>query len=389
MSGGRRADISFFLATSGHSGVDRLMGNLIREIARRGYHIDLLQVRGHGPYIAPAPSGVRCMDLGSRHVNGSLSGLVPYLKRERPRVLLSDKDRLNRLALIAKRLARVNTTVTVRIGTTVSVNLQDRSWGERRLQYASIRHLYPHAHSIIVPSKGAGNDLNRIAGRVLPHLHVVPSPVVTPDFEGLCHAPVDHPWVRDRHRPLILAVGELCRRKGFTTLIEAFCRLPTSLGARLVILGEGRQRPLLEQMITKHGVGHRIALPGFVANPYPFMARADLFVLSSICEGSPVVVMEALAAGAPVVATDCPSGPREVLQDGRLGPLTPVGDPEALGRAMLGVLSNPPRRAVQQSAAAPFHVAAAADGYLAAMGLGQGKPPEASTRRVSNREPAT
>lgn len=373
MSSVLQTDIAFFLATSGHSGVDRLMGNLIREIARRDYRIDLLQVRGHGPYIEPLPSGVRCIDLVSRHVNGSLPGLICYLKKERPRALLSDKDRLNRLALLAKRIAHVNTNVTVRIGTTVTVNLLERTWSERRLQYASIRYLYPQAHSIIVPSQGAGDDLNHIAGRVLPQLQVLPSPVVTPDFEGLCQARVDHPWVIDRIRPLILAVGELCRRKDFVTLIQAFSRLATTTNARLLILGEGRLRPLLEQMIAKFGMQNRVGLPGFFANPYPYMARADLFVLSSICEGSPVVLMEALAAGTPVVATDCPSGPREVLQNGRIGMLVPVGEPDALFRAMREALAKRPQRALLRSAAAPFHVAAAADGYLDAIGIGKPK----------------
>ena len=377
MNGAAQADIAFFLATSGHSGVDRLMGNLIREIARRGYHIDLLRVRGHGPHIAPLPNHVRCIDLGSRHVNSSLPGLVRYLKKASPRALLSDKDRLNRMALFATRLARVNTTVAVRIGTTVSINLENRGWGERRLQYASIRHLYPHADSIIVPSRGAGDDLNHIAGRVLPHLHVLPSPVISQHFEQLCRAPAHHPWLTDKRRPLVLAVGELSRRKDFTTLIQAFRHLASSGDPRLIIIGEGRQRQRLEQLVARCGLESRVALPGFIPNPYPFMASADLFVLSSLWEGSPVVLVEALAAGVPVVATDCPSGPREVLQDGRLGPLTPVGNADALAQAMQDILAKPPRRIALQAAAAPFHVVSATDGYLSAMRIGQPKPPKA------------
>lgn len=366
---GQPTDFAFFLATSGHSGVDRLMANLIREIARRDYRIDLLQVREHGPYIDPLPSHVRCIDLGSRHVNGSLPGLIRYLRREKPRSLLSDKDRANRLALAARRLAGARTKITVRIGTTVSANLKDRALTERRLQYASIRHLYPLAHSIVVPSRGAGLDLAGIAGRPLPQLRVLPSPVVTLEFDRLCREPAGHPWLADRNRPLILAVGELCRRKDFATLIRAFHRLPAELDARLMILGEGRHRLKLERMIEKRGLQSCVVLPGFLPNPYPYMARADLFVLSSICEGSPVVLMEALAAGTPVVATDCPSGPREILRNGLLGPLVPVCDPTALALAMKRVLSSPPDRAMLQAAAESYHVEPAADGYIDAMGI--------------------
>jgi glycosyltransferase involved in cell wall biosynthesis len=187
---------------------------------------------------------------------------------------------------------------------------------------------------------------------------------------------------------LILAVGELCRRKDFTTLILAFRRMAASSDARLMIIGEGRQRRALERLVERCGLEQRVTLPGFISNPYPYMAQADLLVLSSICEGLGLVLVEALAAGTPVVATDCPSGPREVLQDGRIGPLAPCGEPLALSRAMQSVLAAPPPGDILRTAVLPYHVRAATDRYLSAMGIGPPQSAELPMGQLPVPEPA-
>jgi glycosyltransferase involved in cell wall biosynthesis len=363
--------LALFLATSGHSGVDRVMKNLIVEFASRGHGVDLLRIENHGPHLETVPEGVRLVPLGTSHVNGSLWPLVRYLRRERPTALLVDKDKLNRLALWARRIARVPTRVAVRMGTTVSENLARRSWLQRQVQYFSIRHFYPWAEAIIVPSQGAARDLALVGRLPLERIRVIPSPVVTADLARLAAGPVDHPWFSDGADPVILGVGELCVRKDFSTLIRAFAFLRKRKSARLVILGEGRQREQLEELAMELGIGKDVSLPGFVSNPYAFMARAAMFVLSSRCEGSPVVLMEALATGCPAVSTDCPSGPREILQDGTFGSLVPVGDVAALARAMERTLDHRPAVESLKTAAAPYSVSASAEGYLAALGLGK------------------
>jgi glycosyltransferase involved in cell wall biosynthesis len=134
--------------------------------------------------------------------------------------------------------------------------------------------------------------------------------------------------------------------------------------ARLIILGDGSERPALERLIEERGLQNFVRLPGFVVNPYAYMARAAVFVLSSIHEGLPNVLMEALACGTPVVSTDCPSGPRQILDGGRYGPLVPVGDPEALAEAILTTLNNPLPREVLKARAEIFSLDAMADAYL-------------------------
>ncbi len=365
----RRPDLAVLLATSGHSGVDRVMGNLLAAWGEAGLCVDLLGIRGHGPHIAPLPPGVRRVPLPARHVNTALPALVRYLRRVRPPLLLSDKDRVNRLALLANALAGGHTPVAVRLGTTVSVNLARRGAIERGLQRWSMRHLYPRAAAILVPSQGAADDLAAFAHLPGERIRVVPSPVLTAGLAArMAQAPQGVDCPADE-LPTVLGIGELCARKDFETLIRAFARLREARPCRLVILGEGRRRGRLEALVAQLGLEGHVHLPGFVANPYPHLARAALFVLTSRCEGMPVALIEALACGTPVVSTDCPSGPRELLQHGRVGPLVPVGDVAALAEAMARTLDAPPARPMLLRAAAPYAAGCAAGAYLAALGL--------------------
>jgi glycosyltransferase involved in cell wall biosynthesis len=194
--------------------------------------------------------------------------------------------------------------------------------------------------------------------------------VVTPELEGLARAPVAHPWFAGEGPPVLLGAGRFVAQKDFSTLLEAFARVRAVRPARLMILG-GSKRPVRERRLralAEHlGVGADVALPGLVANPFACMARASAFVLSSRWEGLPGVLIEAMACGCPVVSTDCPSGPREILAGGMYGPLVPVGDAAALAEAILRVLAAPPDRVRLRARAAQFSVERAVDRYLAVL----------------------
>ena len=361
--------IACFFSTSGHSGVDRAAQHLIPALARRGFAVDLLKVRRHGPHLEPIPDGVRVIDLGSRHTYACLPGLVRYLRRARPDVLLSDKDRVNRTALLGRWLSGVPTRLVFSSGTTISIDLATRGAVERWVQRTSMGRLYPFADRVIVTSAGVADDMAAYTGLARARIRVVPSPVVPARlFTELLPRP-DHPWIGQVGVPLILGVGELCGRKDFETLIRAFARLRAQRPCRLMILGRGRARERLLALATELGVGDAVTLPGFVPDPYAYMAHADLFVFSSRWEGLGFVIIEALAVGTPVVATDCPSGPREILQEGAVGPLVPVGDAAALATAMLETLDHPPSKARLQDAARPYEIESSTDAYLDAMGL--------------------
>ncbi|MFB1490439.1 MULTISPECIES: glycosyltransferase [unclassified Thiocapsa] len=365
--------IACFFSTSGHSGVDRAAKHLIPALARRGYRVDLLKVRRHGPHLDAIPDGVSVVDLGSRHTYACLPALVRYLRRDRPAVMLSDKDRVNRTALlagwIARRLAGVPTRLVFSSGTTISIDLATRGALERWVQRTSMGRLYPFADQVIVTSAGVADDMARYTGLARERIRVVPSPVVPASLFTEDLARPDHPWLGRSDRPLILGTGELCGRKDFETLLRAFARVRAQRPCRLMILGQGRARERLLALAAELGVAEDVALPGFVPEPYAFMAHADLFTFTSRWEGLGFVIIEALAVGTPVVATDCPSGPREILQDGRIGPLVPVGDAAALASAMLQTLDAPPPAALLRDAARPYEIEASTDAYLDAMRL--------------------
>ena len=365
--------IACFFSTSGHSGVDRAAGHLIPALARRGYAVDLLKVRRHGPNLPQIPPGVRVIDLGSRHTYACLPAVAAYLRRERPAVLLSDKDRVNRTALVARTLARVGAEVQTRLvfssGTTISIDLATRGTLERWVQRNSMGRLYPFADQVIVTSSGVADDMAAYTGLARRLIRVVPSPVVPEALFTTTPSRPDHLWLGDPAAPLILSVGELCHRKGFDTLLRAFARLRAQRPCRLMILGRGGEREALLALAAELGVAADFALPGYVPEPYACMAHADLFAFTSRWEGLGFVLIEALAVGTPVVSTDCPSGPREVLADGRYGPLVPVDDTAALAAALLATLDHPLPAARLREAARPYGIEASTDAYLNAMGL--------------------
>jgi glycosyltransferase involved in cell wall biosynthesis len=363
--------LACFFSTSGHSGVDRAASHLIPALAGRGYRVDLLKVREHGPELASAPDGVRIRDMGSRHTFGCLPAVARYLRTERPVALFSDKDKVNRTALLARWLSGVPTRLIFSTGTTVSIDLASRGFVDRWIQRSSMGRLYRYAHRVLVPSAGVADDMASYTGLARTHIRVVPRPVVPASlFETRPPVP-DHPWFGRKGGgvPLILGMGELCVRKDFETLLRAFARLRAERPSRLVILGRGKARERLLALAAELGVSHDFSLPGFVPDPYAYLAHADTFALTSRWEGLGFVLIEALALGTPVVSTDCPSGPREILADGRYGRLVTVGDDEALADAVGATLTDPPPARLLKEAALPYEVESSTDAHLEAMGL--------------------
>jgi glycosyltransferase involved in cell wall biosynthesis len=365
---GRR--LAVLISLSGAGGVERMVLNLVEGLAARGLAIDLLAIRADSAHLGPLPPGVRLVDLGVRHSGLAVVPLARYLRRERPPALLAAKDRAIRAAVLARGLAAWRGRLVGRLGTNLSAALEGRSAAVRWLRIAPMRLLYRGVDAIVAVSEGVAEDTRRITGLPAARIGVVRNPVVTPQLAELAAVPCPHPWLTSPTVPVILGAGRLTEQKDFATLLRAFARVRAARPARLVILGEGRLRGALERLADDLGVRDGVALPGFTANPYPWMARAALFVLSSAWEGSPNVLTEALALGVPSVATDCPSGPRELLADGRYGPLVAVGDDAALAAAMLATLTAPLPADTLRAAVADYTVEAAARGYLAALDLG-------------------
>ena len=361
--------LSVLISFSGAGGVERMMLNLLEEFARRGYHIDLLLIRAEGEHLSNLPDNVKLIRLGVEHTLTSVLPLARYLRRQRPPVLLVAKDRAGRAALWARRLAGVDTRIAIRLGTNLSAALAGKSWLQRASRILPMRWNYRMAERVIAVSRGVAEDTMELTGLPAERISVAHNPVITPRLLALAQEPLEHPWLNDPENPLILGVGRLTRQKDFPTLIRAFALARVQRPCRLVILGDGKQRNELLTLAEELGVGDAVELPGFAANPYAWMRRADLFVLSSRWEGSPNVLTEAMACGTAVVATDCPSGPRETLRDGRFGPLVPMGDSQALAQAMVDTLAAPPTAEAMAAAVDAFRVSRSADEYLAILGL--------------------
>lgn len=356
--------IAIFVPSLRGGGAERVMVTLANGFAQRGYAVDLVLAKAEGPYLGDVAENVRVVDLRAARVATSLPGLVRYLRRERPVAMLSALSHANVIAVLARRLAGVPVRLVVSERNNFSLSKANaRSWRGRMMGHC-VRLAYPHADTVVAISQGVADDLTQYAP--LQAIDVVYNPVDTRYVKRLSRAEPDHPWLCHGHVPVVLGVGRLTPQKGFPTLIRAFARLRETHDARLIILGEGELRPQLESLVCQLGLHEVVSLPGFKRNPYGFMRRADLFVLSSAWEGFGNVLVEAMACGTPVVSTNCPSGPAEILEGGRWGRLVPVGDEVALAEAMAATLDQTEHPDVA-ARAADFSVDRAVEGYLRVM----------------------
>jgi glycosyltransferase involved in cell wall biosynthesis len=360
--------IAIFLATSGHSGVDRIAKNLIPSLLNRGYRVDLLKVRNHGPEVADESSNFRVIDLKSSHVYSSISAVVSYLNSENPAVLFADKDRVNRTALLARFLSKRKPSLILSSGTTISIDLANRGFMERNLQRFSMGHFYQYADNVIVTSQGVATDMSNYTGLDLKHINVVPCPVIHSSLLSQGQQVPDHPWFSE-DIPIILGAGELASRKDFDTLIKAFSIIRKKRQLRLVILGKGKQLENLKQLTIQLNISDDVYFAGFQDNPYQYMAHASVFAFSSRWEGLGFVIIEALAVGTQVVATRCPSGPEEILEHGKYGQLVDVGDFEAMADSILHALENPLPKYVLHEAVKKYEIEASTSAYLDAFNL--------------------
>jgi glycosyltransferase involved in cell wall biosynthesis len=341
--------LAIFIPSMREGGAERSMIKLAHGLTTHGYGVDLVLAQAEGPHLSEIPASVRVVNLKSRRVLSSLPALMRYLRRERPAALLSVLDYANIVALWARKLVGGPTCIAVNEQNTISISARHSPQRRQRLMPRLVQRFYPWATHIIGNSQGVADDLSQITKLPRQQIQVIYNPVITPEMQQLAAAPLDHPWFAPGQPPVVLATGRLTQQKDFPTLLQAFAQVRQTHPARLLILGEGAERPALEALVTQLGLDGAVSLPGFVENPYAYMARAALFVLSSRWEGLPTVMIEALCCGLPLVATDCPSGPREILRDSEYGQLVPVGNAPALAQAMLTALTGSGPRPVAAS----------------------------------------
>jgi len=328
--------LAIFLPNLDGGGAERTMLNLAEGLVARGYNIELVLAQADGSYLENASSDLPIVDLGCGKCVGRfktvrrLPALVRYLRKEKPTVLLSALTEANVVAIVARFLARSPNRVIVNEQNNLSKKTGVDSSGIQKWYPFLARLTYRYADYVVGVSQGVVDDLTDNVGISDANTIVLYNPGITPKVRENAKQPVDHPWFGSNQPPVILSVGRLHMQKDYGTLLEAFKLVRQKQAARLMILGDGEERQNLEKQIQDLDIADDVSLPGFVDNPHAYMSNAAVYVLSSRWEGLPTVLVEALYCGATLVATDCPSGPKEILQDGKLGCLVQMQNPESI-----------------------------------------------------------
>jgi glycosyltransferase involved in cell wall biosynthesis len=392
--------LAFYLDNFEGGGVQKTTLTLAGALAARGHAVELLVCSARGALQDLVPPDVEVVVLGapsawsarmlalrsdpahlapilggvvlSPHVSptlGHLKSLAAALEARRPYALCAATTQMNIEAVIARRLAGVGTRVIVSERNAFRGGHLQRGWPALFLP-ALVRRAYGQADAIVAVSEGVADDLAAWSGLPRAQIVTIYNPVVTEELLRMQREPVDHSWFQPGAPPVIMSAGRLGRAKDFPTLIRAFARVRRARPARLVIFGQGKspaktakRSAALQALAAEHGIAADVALPGFVANPFAYMARAATFALSSLNEGLPGVLIQAMACGCPVVSTDCPSGPAEILAGGRYGRLVSPGDDAALAEAILATLDAPPPAASLRARAGLFSAEEAVGQY--------------------------
>jgi glycosyltransferase involved in cell wall biosynthesis len=354
--------LAFFLPSLQGGGAERAMCRLAMGFAKRRVAVDLVLAKKMGPYLQEIPETVRVIDLNASRVLASVPGLIRYLRNEKPSCLVSALSHTNVVAIFSHLVTKSSAKLIVSEHTPLFQAQANASFLRDRFLPFFIRALYSRANHIIAVSRGVADQL-AVLGVPRDKIAVIHNPVVDAELYEKAEEAVDHSWFAPRAPPVILAAGRLAKEKDFQTLVRAFSLVRKARPLRLMILGEGQSRAELYHLAQLLDIANDVSLPGFVDNPYKYMKRAKAFALSSLFEGFPNVLIEAMACGAPIISTDCPSGPAEILENGRWGRLTAVGDAHALAKAIEETLDEVTHPDVK-SRASIFSVEKMTDEYL-------------------------
>ena len=333
--------IALFLPSLRLGGAERAAVNIAREASRRGIDVDVLLQKKDGALLSQVPEGVRVLDLHTSSVRRCIPGLVGYMRMNRPHAVLSFMSHCNLIALMASLLSRSRPRI---IGSEHGLPAWLRSQGLSSLRtwvlQQLVRVLYPRMDALVCVSDGLRQVFAYAAPGIASRINVVPNPVDVDAITACSQMPLMSALF-ERTDPLVAAAGRFVPEKNFSLLLEAFALVHAETNARLILLGEGPLRTQLSEDIDRLGLQGAVVMPGMVDNPFAYFARASVFASSSDSEGFGNVLVEAMASGVPVVSTDCPYGPAEILDGGKYGRLVPIGNPSLLARAILAELRSP------------------------------------------------
>lgn len=350
-------------------GWGRVLANLANSFDEMDFNIHFAVDRDSGSFAQSLNPDIGIFQLRTTHRISGIPGFSRYVLRYRPEVIMTVIPRHTALALRVRHLSKVPARIYPSIHNSYGEKFKDLSPAKFSSRLKSIKKYYPLADGIVAVSEGVKASFCSLTGISPQSVVTIYNPVVDENLTERASAPLDHRWFRPDQPPVIIGAGRLEKHKNFPLLIKSFEIARKGTECRLMILGDGGELENLRTLAERSPFSGDISLMGYQKNPYAFMKRASLFVLSSSWEGLPTVLIEAMATGTPVVSTDCPSGPREILMDGEYGSLVPLNSPAELGDAILRTLQDPLSPEILQKRASQFSVRSSVDKYLRFFGL--------------------
>ncbi|HTL39266.1 MAG TPA: glycosyltransferase [Methylomirabilota bacterium] len=354
--------LTIVLPFFGDGGMERAMINLCEGFLARQISVDLVLLRkGYGTLASEIPSGVKVIEFGAKNYYQAFFKYYNYLKNSKADGIISLATPTNLICIAGKLSSREK--IKLLVSTQVTVTSDGPKGLIKRILRKFIYRLYNFADVAHAASLGVAEDLVSF-GVNKGKIKVIYNPVVSPKILEMSQQEPPHEWFRQKEVPIVLGIGRLVAQKDFFTLLRAFALARKEKNMRLAILGEGPDREALIRLSQELGITSDFVLLGFSNNPYSYLKRASLFILSSAWEGFGNVLAEAIALGTPAVSTDCPHGPREILENGKYGKLVGVGDFINLSTAILETLVQPPSSDFLQKGAERFTIEKVTEEYL-------------------------
>jgi len=397
------ARISFLLDSLSGGGAEQVILNLASGFAGLGYSVDVVVCKMKGALCNKIPENVNVVQLSAassmrgilyalladpgslkciagmllkiRKISGVfkfMPAITDYLRTRQPAGLLAALPKANINAVLARRCSGESTRIVVGVHAMYSACNTENDGLEPADGYmqALVQRYYPEADAVVAVSNSAASDISRYLGMPRKRITAIYNPIATSDIQSLSEETPDHPWFQPDSTPVILGIGRFAAEKDFTLLLKAFAKVRARQSVRLVLLGgdessakQCRQKRELIEQAKQLGIQDDFDMPGFVDNPFSYLGRASVFVLSSRCEGFGNVLVEALLCGCPVVSTNCPGGPAEILENGKYGVLVPVGDECGLAEAICKTLNTPPDKEFLRARGGEFSIEKAVEGY--------------------------
>jgi glycosyltransferase involved in cell wall biosynthesis len=336
----KQRKIAFFSYDMRVGGAEKMILTLLPQFIKAGYFIDLVLIKKAGAFLSDIDPRVNIISLKKEHVSQSLIPLIRYFKKSKPDVFISNLTHLNIVTIIAKFFSGTRSKIIITEHSSITTNNLQKGGKEGILVFLA-RFLYPLADKTVVVSDGAAQNLIE-AIKINPNkVQSIYNPIDMDRIRILSREKIDEFWLTEKSIPVLVAIGRLEQEKNFSFLLNVFQTLTKKRKARLLILGEGSERQMLEQQMIAYGIENDVKLLGIKTNPYPYISNADILVCTSKYEGFNITLAESLACGTPVISLNCPYGPAEILDNGTYGQLISPGDRDGMVNAIIAAIDHP------------------------------------------------